>query len=95
MYCTLDRNGVRSASPQETDRKAKFFEERLRLLPDGPAVHEVWRQLIVTHNVSGVHVHDARLVAAMRVHRVGRILTFNTKDFARYDDIEAIHPNPR
>jgi predicted nucleic acid-binding protein len=46
----------------------------------------------VDYRVSGVQVHDARLVAAMRVHGVRRILTFNTKDFARFDDIEAVHP---
>ncbi|HJT69510.1 MAG TPA: hypothetical protein VJ731_04885 [Terriglobales bacterium] len=40
----------------------------------------------------GVQVHDARLVAAMRVHGVKRILTFNDKDFARYTDIAALHP---
>ena len=33
-----------------------------------------------------------RLVAAMRVHGVKRILTFNAKDFARYVAIEAVHP---
>jgi predicted nucleic acid-binding protein len=92
--CTrpLDRNGY-GLSPQETDRKARFFEERLRLLPEGPEVHEEWRKLLVTHNVLGVQVHDARLVAAMRVHGVKRILTFNTKDFARFTDIEAVRPN--
>jgi predicted nucleic acid-binding protein len=92
--CTrpLDRNGY-GLSSQETDRKARFFEERLRLLPDGPAVHEEWRRLLVTHNVLGVQVHDARLVAAMRVHGVKRILTFNTKDFARFTDIEAVRPH--
>jgi predicted nucleic acid-binding protein len=42
--------------------------------------------------VSGVQVHDARLVAAMRVHGVKRILTFNERDFARYADVEAVHP---
>jgi predicted nucleic acid-binding protein len=91
--CTrpLDRNGY-GLSPQETDRKARFFEERLRLLPDSPAVHKEWRKLLVTHNVLGVQVHDARLVAAMRVHGIKRILTFNAKDFARYTDVEAIHP---
>lgn len=91
--CTrpLDRNGY-GLSPQETDRKAVFFEERLRLLPDSPAVHEEWRKLLVTHDVRGVQVHDARLVAAMRVHEVKRILTFNAKDFARYPDIEAVDP---
>jgi predicted nucleic acid-binding protein len=87
----VDRNGY-GLSPQETDRLARTFEERLRLLPDNLTVHEEWRRLLVTHSVSGVQVHDARLVAAMRVHGVKRILTFNDKDFARYSAIEAVHP---
>ncbi len=91
--CTrpIDRNGY-ALSPQETDRRAKFFEEKLRLLPDSLAVHEEWRKLLVTYGVSGVQVHDARLAAAMRVHGVKRILTFNDRDFSRYRDIEAVHP---
>jgi hypothetical protein len=28
----------------------------------------------------------------MHIHGVKRILTLNTKDFARFTDIEAIHP---
>jgi predicted nucleic acid-binding protein len=76
----------------DTDRRARFFEERLQFLPDSLAVHEEWRRLLVTHSVSGVQVHDARLVAAMRAHEVTRILTFNDKDFARYTDIAAVHP---
>src|SRR6202011_1534488 len=83
--CTrpVDRNGY-GLSPQDTDRRARFFEEKLRLLPDNLAVHEEWRKILVTHSASGVQVHDARLVAAMRVHGVKRILSFNNKDFARY-----------
>lgn len=91
--CTrpVDRNGY-GLSPQETDRLAKTFEEKLRLLPDSIAIHEEWRRTLVSHSVSGVQVHDARLVASMRVYSVKRILTFNDKDFARYTDIEAVHP---
>ena|SRR2546421_1379569 len=85
------RNGY-GLSPQETDRRARSFEEKLRLLPDSLAVHEEWRTLLLTHGVSGVQVHDARLVAAMRVHQVKHILTFNDKDFTRYTDIEALQP---
>lgn len=60
-------------------------------------VAEFWNactrpKLLVSRGVSGVQVHDARLVAAMRVHGVKRILTFNDKDFVRYADIEAVHP---
>jgi predicted nucleic acid-binding protein len=86
-----DRNGY-ALSAQEADRRARFFEDKLRLLADSLVVHQEWRRLIVMHNVSGAQVHDARLVAAMRVHGVKRILTFNDKDFARYLDIEAVQP---
>jgi predicted nucleic acid-binding protein len=91
--CTrpIDRNGY-GLSPKETDRRAKFFEEKLRLLPDSLAIHEEWRRLILACNVSGVQVHDARLAAAMRVRGVKRILTFNDRDFSRYPEIQAIDP---
>ncbi len=45
---------------------------------------------MVRHQVSGTKVHDAKLVAAMHVHGIGKILTFNTADFAR-SEIDAIH----
>ena len=46
------------------------------------------------HDVSGVQVHDARLVASMIAHNVTRILTFNVTDFERYADegIEVVNP---
>lgn len=87
----LERNGF-GLSPAETDRRARQFESRLRLLLDGLAIHEEWRRLLVDYGVSGVQVHDAHLVATMRVHGVKKILTFNTKDFARFAGIEALHP---
>jgi predicted nucleic acid-binding protein len=91
--CTrpVDRNGY-GLSPQETDRRARVFEEKLRLFHDSLAVHQEWRRLLVTYSISGVQVHDARLVAAMLLHRVKRILTFNEKGFARYSEIEALNP---
>jgi predicted nucleic acid-binding protein len=42
--------------------------------------------------VVGSRVYDRRLVAAMTVHGIGRILTINAEDFARYG-IEVIHPS--
>src|SRR5713101_2948444 len=50
--CTrpVERNGY-GLSPQEADRRAKLFEQKLRLLPDSLAVHEEWRKLLVTHEV--------------------------------------------
>ena len=52
--CTrpVDRNGY-SLSPQEADRRARFFEDRLRLLSDNLLIHEEWRGLIVAHQCIG------------------------------------------
>ena len=76
----------------ETDRRARVIERLFVLLPDGPAVHAQWRHLVVAHAVSGVQVHDARLVALMRVHGLRSLLTFDVADFARYPGISAVHP---
>jgi predicted nucleic acid-binding protein len=59
---------------------------------ESPEVYQEWKRLVVANNVSGVQVHDARLVAAMSVHAIKRILTFNVDDFARYTDVEIIKP---
>jgi predicted nucleic acid-binding protein len=86
-----NRNGY-GLSPSEEDIRARTIEAKFRLLPDTLAVHLEWRRLLVAHGISGVQVHDARLVAAMRIHGVQLILTFNTRDFARFTGIEAVHP---
>jgi predicted nucleic acid-binding protein len=91
MIRPANRNGY-GFTPEETNQRASEFEVAFRLLPDGPAVDAEWRHLLVAHRISGAQVHDARLVASMHVHGVKRILTFNTKDFARFTDIEAVHP---
>jgi predicted nucleic acid-binding protein len=68
------------------------IERVLALLPDHPAIYDQWKRLVMTHGLIGNQVYDARLVAAMRVHGVGRILTFNAADFARYG-IDVLHPS--
>jgi predicted nucleic acid-binding protein len=68
------------------------IERVFALLPDLAVIYDHWKRLVAMHGVIGNQVYDARLVAAMTVHRVGRILTFNTGDFVRYG-IEVIHPS--
>jgi predicted nucleic acid-binding protein len=93
--CTrpLDRNGLGLSSAQ-ADAELSRVETSLTLLPDDPGVFPEWRRLVVAHDVQGVQVHDAYLVAAMLVHGATRILTFNTGDFARYaaEGITAVDP---
>ncbi len=81
-------------SPTAADRRLRRLEWLFQLLPDSPAVYPEWRRLVVAHGVSGVQVHDARLVAFMLIHKVGPILTLNTADFARYapEGVVAVDP---
>lgn len=62
------------------------------LFPDTPAVYPEWLRLVGAHHVSGKTAHDARLVAAMAVHGVTHLLTFNTADFARFPGITILDP---
>ena len=89
-----DRNGF-GRTPFETNQLLQRLERLFPLLPDSPDVYPVWRRLVVDHRVSGVQVHDARLVAAMVSHGVRHILTFNTADFNRYapEGIIAVDPS--
>jgi predicted nucleic acid-binding protein len=88
---TTARGGL-GLSVAATERRVRLLERHFRILPDSPAVYQEWKTLVTTHGVTGVQVHDARLVAAMKVHGLTRILTLNGADFSRYSGIDAIAP---
>ncbi len=91
--CTrpTDNNGLGISIPG-VERHTRSLERYFTVLPDSEMTYEVWRQLVSKYRVIGVSVHDAYLVAAMKAHGIGRILTFDIGDFSRYDDIEALDP---
>jgi predicted nucleic acid-binding protein len=62
------------------------------LLPDTPEIFSVWEKIVLQYRVSGKQAHDARLVAAMRVHNLTHLLTFNTADFKRFSSITVVSP---
>jgi predicted nucleic acid-binding protein len=84
-------NGLGFA-PEHAARYVDRFQALFRLLPDTPEVFPIWRQLVLEHRVSGIQVYDARIVAAMIVHHVNTILTFDLDDFKRYTGIIVVHP---
>jgi predicted nucleic acid-binding protein len=86
-----DRNGF-GLTVEETERNASDIERTFAFLPDSEAVHREWRRIVVDYRISGVQVHDARLAAAMYVHGVTSILTFNEADFDRFAGLTAINP---
>lgn len=89
----INKNGL-GHKPSETKRFLQHLEQLFPLLPDSPDIYSEWKQLVVSYNVSGVQVFDARLVAAMISHNVQHILTFNTSDFTRYvpEGVVAVDP---
>lgn len=94
--CTrpTSRNGF-GLSIQQANHSLRLVERIFPLLPDNARVHQEWRKLVLSFGVSGVQVHDARIVAAILVHQVAHILTFNTLDFARYSSIGIFAVDPK
>jgi predicted nucleic acid-binding protein len=75
------------------NEKLRPFEAGMSLLADGEAIYREWRRIVTQFGILGVQVHDARLAAAMYVHRLGHILTLNVSDFSRFPGLAALHPN--
>jgi predicted nucleic acid-binding protein len=48
--------------------------------------------LISSIAVAGRQIHDANIVATMQAHGIGRLLTHNTADFARFAAIITVEP---
>ncbi len=76
------------------DRMLRNFEQTFPLLSESAEVYDRWRELVVRFGVSGVKVHDARLVAFMLANNVARILTFNSADFRRYEVLGLLAVGP-
>jgi predicted nucleic acid-binding protein len=84
-------NGL-GLTPTQADAVLAKFKAQFTVHDDSPSIRPAWEQLVVKHKVVGKNAHDARLVAAMIVHKIERILTFNVADFQRYTEIIAVSP---
>lgn len=69
---------------RKLERAESFFE----LLLDTTAIYREWFRLVHAHSVAGVGAHDARIVAAMKVHGIAHLVTFNRDDFKRFHNTE-------
>lgn len=84
-------NGLGLTIPQATHELTKL-KSLFAILPDTADILPEWEQLVVKHEVLGKQVYDTRLVAAMRVHNLTHLLTFNTADFKRFASITVVSP---
>jgi len=88
----LAQNGL-GLSSQQAEVELSRFKDMFTLLPETPEIYPAWESLVTRYRVIGKPAHDARLVAAMKVHGLTAILTFDKSGFARYDGIEVIDPS--
>jgi len=87
----LEANGFGMSATEAQIRLAEF-EARLRLKPDLPEIYAEWKQLVTQHAVMGKPAHDAPIAAAMNVHGITHLLTFNVSDFKRFQQITVVFP---
>ncbi len=86
-----DKNGL-GMTIEKANIELTKLEQLFPVLPDCQEIYPQWRNLVIKYKVKGVNVHDARLVAAMLVHNLTHILTFNSDDFKRYSEITIVNP---
>jgi predicted nucleic acid-binding protein len=87
----LGENGL-GLTAAEAASELERIKSMFLFLQETPAIYPAWEALVIRHQVIGKPTHDARLVAAMQVHGLTEILTFDRTGFSRYPGIEVIHP---
>ncbi|HMV46620.1 MAG TPA: type II toxin-antitoxin system VapC family toxin [Blastocatellia bacterium] len=87
----LQQNGL-GLSAIKAQAKLDEFQNLFTLKTDRPEIYAEWKALVTQHAVMGKPAHDARIAAAMKVHGISHLLTFNTADFKRFSDITAVSP---
>lgn len=79
-------------SLDQTDVQLVRIERAFTMLSEDPETYAVWHDLVRRYGVSGVQVHDARIVSVMMVMGISHVLTLNPTDFARYSEVTAVTP---
>ena len=76
----------------ETAKLIAKLKSLFTVLPDTSDIFPEWERVVLQYQVAGKQSHDARFVAAMTVHNLTHLLTFNTDDFKRYSEITVVDP---
>lgn len=89
----VEANGY-GLSALETGAKIRHIMTVFPVLSEPPDMVDVWLDLCTRYGVRGKQVHDARLVALMKIQNLPYILTLDKSDFERFaNEIVCVHPN--
>ena len=91
--CTrpIANNGL-ALSTNEAYLQVEILLDAFTLIPDASGLFVRWLDLCRTYEVCGRNTHDARIVANMLENQVNTLLTLNTTDFKRFDEINCLSP---
>jgi len=79
-------------SVQWAARRLAFLQRLCVIEGGGQPAFEEWKRLLVSCNVQGSKVHNARIAALMLASGVSHIITLNVADFSRFPGIIALRP---
>lgn len=74
------------------EQRVRVIERMGAILPFSRTAYLEWRRLLTLLQITGVAVHDARIVATMQESRITHIITLNDADFHRYPGITVLTP---
>jgi predicted nucleic acid-binding protein len=72
--------------------RVQFFEQTFQVADDTSATTAKLLELINTIAIGGKQIHDANIVATMLVNQITHLLTHNTGDFSRYNQLITVIP---
>ena len=84
-------NGL-GMTTDEAESELENLQKLFKVLPENAQIFDEWKTFVAKYKVSGKVTHDARIVAAMTVHKIENILTLNPNDFKRFTEITAVRP---
>lgn len=84
-------NGL-GMTTEQAENELRHLQGIFTVLPENERIFDAWKLLAVKYKISGKLAHDARIVAAMTVHKIESILTLNAKDFKRFAEINVVEP---
>lgn len=87
----VEKNGL-GFTHQQTQAEVERIERIFQLILDTPEIYAEWKRLVIAHAVQGKQVHDTRIVAAMNIHGITHLLTYNKNDFGRFAGIVIVSP---
>jgi predicted nucleic acid-binding protein len=87
----IDKNGY-GLSPDRASRRLAVIERICKVVTEDDRSYHIWKGLLTSYMLTGVSVHDARLVSVMLARGIANVLTLNDRDFRRYSGISVLTP---